>query len=63
VPKLYKYEYEKAKDRAQERANREGKPFHIVISKRRFVQIGQGLSKKRTDDDWIFLGNINPKSK
>lgn len=60
IPKHYKYEILQAKDRAQIRANRENRPFHVVISKKRFVQIGK--SSNHPDPNWIFLFNIKPKA-
>ena len=58
--KMYKYEIEKAKDRAQERANRENKEFVVVISKRRFVQISQGGFSEKDEKDWILLHTAKP---
>ena len=61
--KLYKYEIQKAMDRAQERADRVGKSFDVVISKRRFVQVSQYKFSEKDEKDWILLDRVHPKKK
>ncbi len=61
--KFYKYEIQKAIDRAVERANKENKNFVVVISKRRFVQIGQNGFSKKDEKNWILLKRVYPKNR